>query len=79
MKSFLSRPTSRRVHINWDTLRLVIFPPITEAIWELFSQGGIFEQTLNSKEEKQRGLGLQGFLSAQWSQQEHLTNKTFPP
>lgn len=56
MKWFLFRSTSRRMYINWYTLGLVIFFSITEAIWELFSQGDIFKLMLYSKEQKKRGL-----------------------
>lgn len=56
MKLFVFRPTSRRMYINWYTPGLVMFLPIPEAIWELFSQGDIFKPMLYSKEQKQRGL-----------------------
>lgn len=78
MKLFLFRPTSWRVFINWDTLGLVIFLPITEAIWELFSQGDIFKPMLNSKEQKQRGLRHAGLSLSSVISAGALDKQDFP-
>lgn len=78
MKLFLFRPTSWRVFINWDTLGLVIFLPITEEIWELFSQGDIFKPMLNSKEQKQRGLRHAGLSLSSVISAGALDKQDFP-
>lgn len=67
--------------INWYTPGLAIFFPITEAIWELFSQGDIFKPMLYSKGWGKMGLRhpwafsqLTDLSRSTWQTRLHLPN-----
>lgn len=78
MKWFLFRPTSIRVYINCSTLGLVIFLPVTETNWELFSRGDIFKPTLYSKKKKQRALRHAGLSLSSVTSAGALHKQDFP-
>lgn len=61
MKSFLSRPTSRRVHINWDTLRLCDFPSHHRSNLRIVFPRGYFRTNAELQGREAKGPRAAGF------------------